>query len=335
LNRTCIYLDEACKMFPSGHDTSSGWYLSVFSEFILLLDGDERLKGHEWTAEDIRKYKETCYVICGGAFTEALKEARVAQKRGGLGFVQTGSTATHSSKIQEALPEEIYHRFGEHIILESPTRQDYARGIEMIHEDLRVERAVPIKKLLDEAEASGNGTRWLTLYLTRVLLENPTAIPVCKEQPPAPKPQGFDFFCPDTAHYCRQITKHSFVLRSALGRLYAQFNRVRAQITKGKSLTFRNYIYGTQDRMEAKLLDAIMVCSACGNVTADDGHIIDYLTVWREIAWEGLGSFPNELAEHGMLDLMAESWDLVSRVAELRAMVSSYVAAGRYSGVQS
>jgi SpoVK/Ycf46/Vps4 family AAA+-type ATPase len=110
-SRTCIYLDEACKMFPSGHDTSSGWYLSVFSEFILLLDGDERLKGHEWTAEDIRKYKETCYVICGGAFTEALKEARVAQKRGGLGFVQAGPTATHSSKIQEALPEEIYHRF--------------------------------------------------------------------------------------------------------------------------------------------------------------------------------------------------------------------------------
>jgi hypothetical protein len=110
---------------------------------------------------------------------------------------------------------------------------------------------------------------------------------------------------------------------------------VRAQITQGKSTTFRNYVYGTEDRLKAKLLDAIMVCSACGNVTADDGHIIDYLTVWREIAWEGLGSFPNELAEHGMLDLMSESWDLVSRVAELRAMVSSYVAAGRYSGGQS
>jgi hypothetical protein len=333
-NRTCIYLDEACKMFPSGHDTSSGWYLTVFSEFILLLDGDERLKGHEWTAEDIRKYKETCYVVCGGAFTEALKEARVAQKRGGLGFIQAGGpTVSHSSKIQEALPEEIYHRFGEHIILEIPTRQDYARGIEMIHEDLRLERAVPIKQLLDEAESSGNGTRWLTLYLTRVLLENPMALPVRKRQPPAPKSQGFDFFSPDALRYCRMITTESFALRGALGRLYAEYNRNRAAVDKGGNGALSKYVFGrTGDRLEEKLLKAICAANACGEITADDSAVLNPLMNWRDVAWEGLRFYPNELAHYEMLDLVTQTWDLVSRVCELRGRISTLVAAGRFGG---
>ena len=335
-SRTCIYLDEMCKMFPGGQDARSGWYLSVFSEVILLADGDERLKAHEWTADDIRKYRETCYLICGGAFTDALKEARLSQKRGGLGFVQAGPATTHSSKIQDALPEEIYHRFGAHIVLESPTRQDYARGIELIHEDLKVERTTPIKTLLDEAEASGNGTRWLTEYLTRILLYNPEALPVRTGQPPAPKTPGYDFFFPDSIHYCRLITTESFHLRGTLAKLYAQYRRYRGEIGQKEPRVFANWVFGADgDRLEIKLLNALCACGVCGDITPDDSAVIDPLMIWREVAWDGLRLYSAELDNYGMLGLITETWDLTSRVAELRAKISSLVAAGRFGEAQS
>jgi hypothetical protein len=56
-SRSCIYLDEMCKAFPVGQDARSGWYLSVFSEVIALVDGDERLRVHDWTSHDIQKYR--------------------------------------------------------------------------------------------------------------------------------------------------------------------------------------------------------------------------------------------------------------------------------------
>jgi hypothetical protein len=43
--------------------------------------------------------------------------------------------------------------------------------------------------------------------------------------------------------------------------------------------------------------------------------------------------YPNELAHYEMLDLVAQTWDLVSRVAELRGRLSAMVAAGRFGGV--
>ena len=334
-SRSCIYLDEMCKAFPVGQDARSGWYLSVFSEVIALVDGDERLRVHEWTSNDIQKYRETCYLISGGAFTDALKEARLAQKRGGLGFLQDAPNATHSSKIREALPEEIYHRFGAHIVLESPTRQDYARGIELIHEDLKVERSTPIKELIDEAEASGNGTRWLTEYLTRVLLENPGALPIREAQPPAPKPPGYDFFSPDTVHYCRLITSESFALRGILGRLYSELRRYRGEIGEKGPQAFANWVLGpTGDRLELKLLNALCVCGACDDITSNDSAVLEKLLTWHEVAWDGLRFYSVELARYEILDLVVQTWDLASRVAELRSKISSLVAAGRFGGVQ-
>jgi hypothetical protein len=331
--RSCIYLDELCKAFPTGLDSRSGWYLSVASEIIMLADGDGRLRGHEWTSDDIQKYRETCYLVGGGAFTEALKEAKLAQKRGGLGFLQEPQAATHSSKIREALPEEIYHRFGQHIILESPTRGDYAYGIELIHQDLGVERSIPIKELLDEAEGSGNGTRWLTEYLTRVLLAHPEALPVRAVPPPAPKPPGFDFFTPDSIHYCRQITAESFRLRGALARLYAEYRRYRSTIGEKEPRIFANWFFGKDgDRVEIKLLDALCACGACADITPDDSAIMNPLMAWREVAWDGLRIHSAELDHYGMLEPFTETWDLASRVAELRGKMSSLVAAGRFGG---
>lgn len=328
----CLFLDELCKLVVE--DARSGWYCSVYAECLSLVDADERLYGHEWTPEDVKNYRNRCYLIAGGAFSHALREARQAQKRGGLGFVDAPKAATHSSKIREALPEEIYQRFPEQIVLESPTRQDYARAIEMIHEDLHVERAVPIKQLLDEAESSEAGTRWLTQYVTRVLLANPEALPVREAQCPASKPKGYDFFSPDILSYCRMITTDSFALRGALGRLYAEYRRNRAAIDQGACRAFAKHILGeTGDYWEEKILLAICASNACAEITADDSAVIDPLLAWRELAWDGLRQFPNELEHYEMLDLVTQSWDLVSRVAELRGRLNAMVAAGRFGGV--
>jgi hypothetical protein len=332
--RTCVYLDEACKMLPTGHDLKSGWYSSVFAECLSLADGDSRLLGHEWSREDIERFRESCFLIIGGAFTSALQEAKLSAQRGGLGFQQEAPTpATHSSKIGETLPPELFNRFNSHhIILESPTRQDYARAIDMIHADLWVERNEPIKDLLDQAQASGNGVRWLTDYLTRVLLENPTILPIRPEKEMPKKPEAFDFFSLEAGHYSREITAHSFDLRGVLARIYAEIQSRRSAVTRSRNTAFAGYLLGFEkSHLPQVLRAAIRVSGACVDITADESATLEPLMRWRDEAWIGLAQFPAELSRFGLLPLFSRSWDLTSRVCDLRSTLSHLVAAGRFS----
>lgn len=332
--RTCLFIDEICKLLPR-HDANAGWYLGVFAEF-LSLDGDERLRGHDWRPEDIKKFRDTCFVVAGGAFTESLREARLTAKRGGLGFGSTGaSPATHSSKVAEAIPDEIFRRFNpDHVVLQSPSRDDYAHGIESIRADLGIEPTRPGKEVLDEAEASGTGVRWLTHYTTRLLLENATALPVQQSQDvhPSKVDTSFDFFSLESGHYAKEITAHSFELRAVLGRLYAEIELRRNAITKSRDAFFEAFILSRDKEGLLTLLStAIQVSNACMSVTADDSAITDPLLRWRAMAWMGLSEFPSELARHGLLPLISKSWDLSGRVAELRSVLSHLVATGRFN----
>jgi hypothetical protein len=331
--RTCLFIDECCKLMPTGQDASSGWYSSVFAEFLGLADASERLLGHEWTRTDIQRFRESCFVVAGGAFTSALKEAQASSIRGGLGFGKDGPTsATHSSKIAEVLPPEIFLRFhGTHIVLEPPTRDDYARAVEIIHADLKVEREKPIKALIDEAQASGNGVRWVTEYLTSVLLEHPTTLPV-KPAPSAPKPlEGFDFFTPEASRYSRDITNYSFELRGVLARIQAGINSQHDLVLKSPK-GFSAYLLGSERAdLSSILMGALLVCNACVGVAADDSTTLVPLMHWRDEAWLGLDRFAGELSRCGLLDLFSRSWDLTSRIAELRATLSQMVAAGKFS----
>ncbi len=332
--RTCLFIDELCKLLPR-HGVNAGWYLGVFSEF-LSLDGDERLRGHDWRQADIQKFRDTCFVVAGGAFAESLREARLTSQRGGLGFGSPASqAATHSAKIAEAIPDEIFRRFNpDHVVLQSPSRQDYAHGIEAIRADLGIEPTWPDQALLDEAEASGTGVRWLTNYTTRLLLENAAALPGRpSEDSPSPKEEAsFDFFSQQSGHYATEITAHSFELKAVLGRLYAEIQLRRNAITKSRDPFFPAYILSQDKHGLITLLWAAMNASnVCMSVTADDSAFIDPLLRWRAEAWTGLSEYPGELARHGLLPLISKSWDLAGRVAELRGVMSHLVAAGRFT----
>jgi hypothetical protein len=333
--RTCLFIDECCKLMPTGHDANSGWYTSVFAEFLGLYDTSERLLGHEWTRADIQRFRESCFLIAGGAFTSALKQAQASAMRGGLGFGQAGpiAGATHSSKIGEILPPEIFLRFhSSHLVLEAPSRDDYARAIEMIHADLKVEREKPIKELIDEAQASGNGVRWVPEYLTRVLLANPTALPV-KPAADAPKPpEGYDFFSPEASRYSHDITNYSFELRGVLARIRAEIQSQHDLVRENPSKAFSRYLLGSErGDFPGILMGALMASNACVGIGEDDSATLNPLMRWREEAWLGLDRFAGELSRCGLLDLFSRSWDLTSRIAELRATLSQMVAAGKFS----
>jgi hypothetical protein len=332
-DRTVLFLDELCKLLPRTTDAASSWALGCWSEF-LALDGDTRLLNHEWSQEDIRRLKTTCFVIGGGAFTHAVLEAKLSQKRGQLGFQdKDGPACGYAQKIRESLPEEVFSRFHpQHILLESPSRDEFARAIERIHDQLGVPRNRPIKELLDEAQASAGGLRWVDAYLTELLLAHPDRLPAQREEPEPKKRDGYDFFLGDTIYYCREVTKASFQLRSVLARLKSQLNAQHGAIVKNGDKRLEKFVFGPDGlRLSRFLLAALQQSNACVEVKADDSLVLEPIIRWQEEAWVGLMDYPVELSRFGLFGLIRRSWDLATRIAELRGRISERVAAGRYS----
>jgi hypothetical protein len=339
--KTCLMIDEVCKMLPTGDDMGKGWYQAVFSEFLSLADA-ERLHAHDWTDEDVEKLKHSCFICAGGAFTTALEAACLSAKRGELGFQRGGNGGqTHASKVAEALPPEVFTRFnGEVVVLDPPTRQDYAKGIERIHRSLGRKDSRPLDELLDRAQASGKGVRFMTDYLSSILVEDPGLLP----QPDKPKEEGalapkkaeFDFFSPESMHYCKQTTAYAFRLRAALGQIFAQIAVKRGAIKRRRDRAFAVFMLNEDKGGFLQLVQmGIHHSYGCYQATADDSCLVDSLLRVREAAWEAMSSFGPELDRYGLLHLVCQIWDLSTRVAEMRAVLSDRVAAGRFTKADS
>jgi SpoVK/Ycf46/Vps4 family AAA+-type ATPase len=331
----CVLLmDEIDKLIPRGPEAyGSSWVLSCWSECLAALDCDERLRNHEWTQQDIARFRTRCFVLAGGCFGDALQEARQSAKRGGLGFgCDTLEAVTHSSKIREKLPEELLSRFHpDHIALTQPTRDDFAKAIEQIHEVLGVTRLTPIKTLLDQAQAAQGGMRWVCTYLTTLLSENPDIKAAKEEAPLPPRRPAFDFFTPDTIHYCQQVTDYSFELRGILGRLSAELIARQSQISRARNTVFRDFAYGPDGkRLLSIAKNARKHACACGDISDDDSLVTGALVSWADESWVAMTKHPVELTQHGLMPLFSKSWDLACRVAELRARLSFGVSMGRY-----
>jgi hypothetical protein len=334
--RPCVvYLDEVDKLLPSNAESSaSSWVLGCWSEFLALADGCSRLRTHDWHEQDIRGLG-SCLLLAGGAFTAANKEARRCSKQGGLGFQSPGigpALVTHADKIREQLPVEVYSRFHRTlIILEVPTRDDYATAIDLIHFELSVSWPRPINEILDEAEASGAGLRWVESYLADLLVAHPGLLkPKEEEAKPAKRP-GYDFFTPDTLHYGRQITDYSFELRGALGRLTAELIARQGQISRSRNTSFKDFLYGPDgQRLLSMAKNARLHSNACGDISDDDSQVTAALVGWAEEAWAAMYRFPAELNQFGLMPMFSRTWDLAFRVSELRTRISTGVAMGRY-----
>jgi hypothetical protein len=341
--RFCLLWDEIDKLIPRGPEAyGSSWVLSCWSECLAALDGDERLLNHEWTNEDIANFRTQCYILAGGCFGDALQEVREGAKRGGLGFgSDTPAAATYSGKIREKLPEELLSRFHpDHVALTAPNRDDFARAIEQIHEDLHVARVVPIRTLLDQAQAAQGGMRWVCTYLTRLLLENPEirAFPENERKDEDAKPTkrpAFDFFSVNANHYCRQATDYGFELRGVLGRLTAELIARQGQISRGRDTAFQDFLYGSGDNHLLVLAHSTRLhATACADVSDDDSYVSGALVRWSNVSWKGMTEFPTQLTRFGLMPLFSRSWDLSLRTAELRTRLSIGVSMGRY-GVQA
>jgi hypothetical protein len=174
--------------------------------------------------------------------------------------------------------------------------------------------------------------RWLTDYLTRVLLENPTILPVRPQQDMPKKPEAYDFFSLEVGHYSREITASSFALRGVLARIYAEIQSRRSAVTRSRNTAFAGYLLGFEKGDLPQVLRAAMrVSGACVDITADESATLEPLMRWRDEAWIGLAQFPADLSRFGLLPLFSKSWDLTSRVCDLRGTLSHLVAAGRFS----
>jgi hypothetical protein len=225
-----IMLDEIDKLVPAGSAAlQQHWSISCWGETICILDQDERLLSHEWTRDDISKLK-SFFFVAAGAFEIFLREAKRKACGSSLGFgtdeKKPENFATFLSAAG-ALPDEIATRFAPPIFIGSPSRGDYAKAIEEIHNDLGVALTRPIEALVEEAETSQGGMRWCETYLTGLLREHPEAGK--KGQPtheagdakiPAKeKAETFDFFSTDTVEHVRQLNRDIFSLNLLLAKI--------------------------------------------------------------------------------------------------------------------
>jgi hypothetical protein len=336
--RGTIFLDEVCKLLPRGSDSRNSWTLSVFSEALALYDGlsgDDRLLTHEWTKDDLAKYRDFFFLISGGAFQDAYREVQADRQRGTLGFLPVEPPKlNHGEQIAHSqhLPDEISSRFNpDFITLEAPTREDYAEGIKRIHQGLGIKRSRPLKILLDEASASGSGVRWLTTYMTRVMVENPGASPAKEAQASPRKPKTYDFFAQDTTHHVRRVNDYSFALRAVLMRLSTELVIHKAAVESDPDRFFRHFLSldGEPCGLPELVLKAMSCCAVCADISGDDNGV-KVLAEFQAKTWIGLRQYPAKLTDFRLFHLFLKGWDLSSRIVDLRTRLSAEVAHGRY-----
>jgi hypothetical protein len=166
--RGCLMIDEIDKACPHDARTfSHSWSLGVFTEIVSLLDGDAKLTTSGWTAEQMIYLRQNFFLIGAGAW-----QATTASREG------DAEKQSYSEKMSSAvgIPEEIVYRFNPKLIeLTPPGRRDYAQAISRVRTSLGLQAlsAADEQSLLDEAERSRVGMRWVEQYLTQLLIQQP------------------------------------------------------------------------------------------------------------------------------------------------------------------
>jgi hypothetical protein len=332
--RGVLFLDEVDKLLPSaGATRDSGYATAVFAEVLGFLDEDERLSGHMWSNDDIKKLKECFFVVAAGAFQSYLREAEKMARGGPFGFDTSGERPADFAQFlsgENALPDEITSRLASPpIFIGQPTRSDFQAAIENIHRDLDVELKRPMAELLDEATGYVGGVRWLENYLTEILIANPApARPIEDFDQPdedgdRPKDsRTYDFFAIDTLEHIRKLNADSFDLRVALAQVTSGLHlaMVDDRLARSGDDEFRRYL-NEPDSLWLHTCAAIEACNLCTVVSSDISGLRP-LVEWQERAWRGLRDHAHYLEKLGFLSNWMKAWDLCSRVTQRQAHLS-------------
>jgi hypothetical protein len=343
-DRAVILLDEIDKLLPAGNQAlQSSWTTSLFGEVLCALDIDERLIGHDWTLEDIEKFKTRCFVIGAGAFEFYLREAKQKANGGVLGFgtghQQPDSFAQYLATSQ-AIPDEVSSRFASPpVFLDSPTPDDFETVIQEIHEHLGLPFEGQMKEMVEEAQTSLGGMRWAENYLTRLLVQHPEAArrqkrdeesKVVERPPEYRREKTYDFFAPDTTEHVRKLNEDVFGLNLLLIRITSAISIAESEgrISQDQNDRLRRYLHDDEPFVEI-INRALRVTDMCSVVSPDPSHN-QPIHDWTIRVLAGLQNFSPELAKSGLLELWYQAWDLCNRVNQRRACLSNAVAAGRY-----
>ena len=331
-----IMLDEIDKLVPSGSAAiQQHWSISCWGEAICILDQDERLLSHEWTRDDISKL-QSFFFVAAGAFEFYLREAKRKARGCRLGFGTDENKPENFAAFLSnagALPDEIATRFAPPIFIGSPSREDYAKAIEEIHNNLGVTLTRPIEALVEEAEASQGGMRWCETYLTGLLREHPEASQKSKskEQGGEEKIQGkekaetFDFFSTDTVEHVRQLNGDIFSLNSVLAKITSTLSiAIECGKVPEKLWPYLNAGVPFLDHTDS----VISSCGICAEISSDPGYQVLY--EWLMRVWEGIRSHSLDLQNCGLLPLWLEAYDLSNRVCQRRLHLGASIARGRY-----
>ncbi|MEY2565028.1 MAG: ATPase family associated with various cellular [Verrucomicrobiota bacterium] len=170
-----ILVDELDKF---GTDKEQdGWNRGVRQEVFALLD--RRLSGVAgWKKESTAKLARFYIVGCG-------TWQSIFDRPGPIGFVEGQRNLKADLRAQTSIPIELLFRFNANVILLGPpTRAEFAERILAIHRELRLDPPGDLEALTEEAESSGQNTRWLEGYLSRALRWRPRPRKIALRQIP-------------------------------------------------------------------------------------------------------------------------------------------------------
>ena len=337
-----ICLDEVDKPWGSVSAVRDSSYSTAqLSEVLAFLDADERLLGHQWTKQDIKKLKNSFFIIGAGSFQSYLREAEKKARGGALGFGKAEEGHQDFGQFiceVGALPDEVGSRFANPIFISPPTRADFSSAIQNIHRDLGVDMARPLSELLTEATGRLGGVRWLETYVTKILTTHPipskpqeSELPLKPEDkaPPADT-RTFNFFAIDTTEHIRKLNDDIFSLRVALANVVSGLHVAAAQdrLVQSPDNEFWTYLNSGGSFWE-RTCETVGSCGLCAEASSDLSHMAPLLE-WEQRAWKGIRDHASDLETLGLLKVWMTAWDLCSRVIQRQSQLSVQVGRGTY-----
>jgi hypothetical protein len=162
-----LFIDELDK-FSAKHD---GWDRHLVQELMALLDYRVP-ESAGWSRDDRTRLAERFLIIGAGTWQA---DHRQHSKKLGFG-AESEERFTLDMGKQDAIPEELLRRFNSNVIrIDPPTKGELIQRVIQVHAELRLPppSRQQLETLGSQAIESGENTRWLEGYVTRILSTQP------------------------------------------------------------------------------------------------------------------------------------------------------------------